>query len=116
MQVALDFALDVGAASETVNVTGTAPLLNASNADLGQVINSTYLSEVGIDVHNGRNVINLARLAPGVCALAGGCTDRALVWTFTVARDPEEAAGDTSLPRGFAVAPQASFPPLAKQE
>src|SRR2546427_5915414 len=65
-QVALDFALDVGAASETVNVTGTAPLLNSSNADLGQVINSTYLSEVGIDVHNGRNVINLARLAPGV--------------------------------------------------
>ena len=66
LQVALDFALDVGATSETVNVTGTTPLLNVSNADLGQVINSTYLSEVGIDVHNGRNVINLARLAPGV--------------------------------------------------
>src|SRR6266566_3014816 len=70
-QVALDFALDVGAASETVNVTGTTPLLNASNADLGQVINSTYLSEVGIDVHNGRNVINLARLAPGVNGSSG---------------------------------------------
>jgi hypothetical protein len=55
-QVALDFSLDIGAASETVNVTGTTPLLNATDADLGQVINSTYLSEVGIDVHNGRNV------------------------------------------------------------
>jgi hypothetical protein len=57
-----------------------------------------------------------ARLAPGVCALDGGCTERPLVWRFTVARDPEQALGDTGLPRGFSVAPQASFPPLAKQE
>ena len=70
-QVALDFSLDIGAASETVNVAGTPPLLNATNADLGQVINRTFLSEVGIDVHNGRNVINLARLAPGVNGSSG---------------------------------------------
>jgi hypothetical protein len=57
-----------------------------------------------------------ARLAPGVCAVGGGCTDRPLAWTFTVASDPEQAQGDTGLPRAFSVAPQASFPPLATQE
>jgi hypothetical protein len=57
-----------------------------------------------------------ARLAPGVCALGGGCTGRALVWRFTVAREPEQGVGDTGLPRGFSVAPQASFPPLVTQE
>jgi hypothetical protein len=39
-QIALDFALEVGAVSETVNVTASAPLLNTNDADLGQVINS----------------------------------------------------------------------------
>jgi hypothetical protein len=57
-----------------------------------------------------------ARLSAGVCALSGGCTERALEWSFKVAPEPEQAVGDTSLPRGFQVAPQASFPPLAKQE
>jgi hypothetical protein len=57
-----------------------------------------------------------ARLAPGVCALDGGCTERPLVWSFTIAREPDQALGDTGLPRGFSVGPQASFPPLAKQE
>jgi hypothetical protein len=65
-QVALDFALEVGAVNETVNVTASAPLLNTNDADLGQVINSNYVTQVAIDVHNGRNVINLARFAPGV--------------------------------------------------
>src|SRR5262245_13446371 len=36
-QIALDFVLEVGAVSETVNVTGSAALLNTSDADLGQV-------------------------------------------------------------------------------
>src|ERR1051325_8729441 len=34
-QVALDFTLEVGAVSETVNVTASAPLLNTNDADLG---------------------------------------------------------------------------------
>src|SRR5215467_5625448 len=35
-QIALDFTLEVGAVSETVNVTASAPLLNTNDADLGQ--------------------------------------------------------------------------------
>ncbi len=70
-QIALDFALEVGAVSETVNVTASAPLLNTNDADLGQVINSNYVTQVAIDVHNGRNVINLARFAPGVAGGSG---------------------------------------------
>src|SRR5881396_3670460 len=42
-QVTLDFTLDVGAASESVTVTAAAPQLNLANADLGQVIDNSYV-------------------------------------------------------------------------
>src|SRR5437763_9941431 len=44
-QIAIDFALEVGAVSETVNVSASAPLLNTNDADLGQVINSNYVTQ-----------------------------------------------------------------------
>jgi hypothetical protein len=43
-----------------------------------------------------------ARLAGAqVCDLAGNCATGELRWTFTIAADPERAAGDTSIPSGF---------------
>ena len=44
-----------------------------------------------------------ARLTAGICDLAANCTPRDLTWDFVVAADPQDAAGDTSLPVGFVV-------------
>jgi hypothetical protein len=42
-----------------------------------------------------------ARLAAGVCDGAGNCTPQDFSWTFTIATDPEHAAGNTAIPAGF---------------
>jgi hypothetical protein len=42
-----------------------------------------------------------ARLAAGVCDLSENCTTQDLSWSFTVAVDPEQATGDTSVPLSF---------------
>jgi hypothetical protein len=42
-----------------------------------------------------------ARVARGVCDVAGRCTRQDRSWRFTVARDGETGAGDTSLPAAF---------------
>ena len=73
--VTQDFTLEVGAASESVTVAAEAPLLNTSNADLGQVIDNRYTSMVSISL--SRNVINLRNLAPGVTGDTGTYTSSA---------------------------------------
>src|SRR5262249_46022812 len=42
-----------------------------------------------------------ARLAAGLCALAGNGTRSDRTWSFQVAADPEQGAGDTTIPSGF---------------
>jgi hypothetical protein len=42
-----------------------------------------------------------ARLARGICDLAGQCTSDDVVWTFRVALEPEDGVGDTTIPAGF---------------
>jgi hypothetical protein len=69
-QVTLDWALELGTASETVNVTASAPLLNTATADLGQVVEKNYLSSITVNLT--RNVLNTVRLTPGVTG--GGAT------------------------------------------
>ncbi|HZI58458.1 MAG TPA: Ig-like domain-containing protein, partial [Verrucomicrobiae bacterium] len=44
-----------------------------------------------------------ARLKAGVCDLSGQCTKQDTVWRFTVSKEPSQAAGDTSIPVGFAL-------------
>jgi hypothetical protein len=63
-QVTLDFALELGATTETVNVTASAPLLNTASADLGQVVERNYLTSITVNLT--RNVLNTVRLTPGV--------------------------------------------------
>jgi len=36
-----------------------------------------------------------------VCGYDGACTTKPIVWSFTVAAQPDEASGDTSIPAGF---------------
>jgi hypothetical protein len=62
-QTALDFALEVGAVTTTVEVKGTAPLLNAASASLGQVVENKFITEMPII---DRQITNLALIVPGV--------------------------------------------------
>jgi hypothetical protein len=59
----IDITMPVGAASETVEVTGEAPLLQPETQSLGQVIEQRTVTDLPL---NGRNPIALAELVPGV--------------------------------------------------
>ena len=58
-----DFALEVGALAESVQVTGTVADLQADSSDLGHVVQNKQVLDLPL---NGRNTIALAALAPGV--------------------------------------------------
>src|ERR1700688_2000463 len=59
----IDIVLPVGAASETVEVTGETPLLQPETNSLGQVIEQRTVTQMPL---NGRNPLALVALVPGV--------------------------------------------------
>jgi hypothetical protein len=59
----IDLTMQVGAVTQTVEVTGETPLLTPDSASLGQVIDERKANELPL---NGRNVYNLAALSPSV--------------------------------------------------
>src|SRR5574340_1517710 len=59
----LDISLELGRHSETVTVTGEAPLLETANADRGDVIDEKTIKEMPL---NGRNPFMLSSLVAGV--------------------------------------------------
>lgn len=61
-----DFALVIGATTETVEVSTAAPLLATDSATVGQVITNKQLTELPI---NGRGFYRLASLTPGAALL-----------------------------------------------
>ena len=60
--VRVDLLLKLGAASETVEVTGAAPLLQTESSSLGTIETERRISDLPL---NGRNFIQLAYLGPG---------------------------------------------------
>jgi hypothetical protein len=64
----IDPALEVGAVTQTVEVTGETPLLTPTTTSLGQVIDERQVGETPL---NGRNVFNLILLSPGAIAQGG---------------------------------------------
>jgi hypothetical protein len=62
-QVRRDFRLEVGDVTETVEVSAGAVTLNTENAVLGTVIENKRVTELPL---NGRNIVQLAVLVPGV--------------------------------------------------
>jgi hypothetical protein len=48
----------------------------------------------------------IARLKAGVCDLEGNCTQKDLMWRFTVSKETVQGSGDTTIPMGFVVTPQ----------
>src|SRR5258705_10335939 len=61
--VRIDITLQVGDVSQTIEVTGETPLLQAETSSIGQVVEERKANELPL---NGRNVFNLITLAPAV--------------------------------------------------
>src|SRR5260370_6947932 len=62
--------MQIGEVTKPVEVQAKAPLLQTENANLSQVVNSRSVEELPV---NGRNILNLAALVPGV--VPQGSTD-----------------------------------------
>jgi len=58
-----------------------------------------------------------ARLAPGLCDAQRNCTTQETTWSFTVAAEPGEGRGDTSIPIGFSSIPHPAeqAPPVVER-
>ncbi len=59
----LDFQLKVGNVTDTVEVTGSAPLLESATSSMGQTITTKPINDLPL---NGRNFLQLAKLSMGV--------------------------------------------------
>ena len=59
----IDFPLQIGEVSETIEVTAQTPLLQAETSSLGEVVQKRKVNELPL---NGRNPLNLVALAPSV--------------------------------------------------
>lgn len=64
----VDFTLDVGQVSESVEVSASATLLNTEDATVGTVIEQKRITDLPL---NGRNFLQLVRLSPNVTAQFG---------------------------------------------
>lgn len=61
----LNVTLEVGAVTESVQITAGAPLVNTQTSETGTLVGSTQIVELPL---NGRNIIQLATLTNGVAA------------------------------------------------
>ena len=78
----LDIHMEVGNVEQTVEVSGTIPLLQTESAAVGQVISKEAVNALPL---NGRNFLQLAILAPGVSGL-----DYAQPGTINTGKRPDE--------------------------
>jgi len=80
----VDATMQVGDVGQTVEVTGQAAMLQTENASVSQVVEGRAVSELPL---NGRNVMNLITLAPGVVphGLSQGQTTRSAWANFQIA-------------------------------
>lgn len=62
-QVRIDFTLEIGDVTETVEVSAAAVTLQTENATVGAVVENRRIIELPL---NGRNIVQLAVLVPGV--------------------------------------------------
>lgn len=61
--VAVDAALELGAATQSVTVKGVSPLLQTQNGSTGETVDRNFINDLPLI---GRSVLDLAFLAPGV--------------------------------------------------
>src|SRR5216684_6616952 len=68
-QARMEFHLELGSMTQTVEVQAVAPLINTENAVRGEVVVSHQMVEIPL---NGRDFVDLAMLTPGVLPNAQG--------------------------------------------
>ncbi|MBI4873810.1 MAG: TonB-dependent receptor [Acidobacteria bacterium] len=66
--VELNVAMELGALTETIQVAAETPLLETASSTLGEVVNSMTSENLPL---NGRNVLQLVALTPGINANTG---------------------------------------------
>jgi hypothetical protein len=71
--IRIDAVLEVGDATQTIEITAQTPLLQTQTATVGHEVETRQVQELAL---NGRNVYNLIALAPGVVP-QGGTTGNA---------------------------------------
>ncbi len=79
----INFSLEIGAVTEQVTVTGAAPLIQAADATIGQVIDNKQTTTLPL---NGRSYAQLAFLTPTVVP-GRGCCPGAFAPTFATTGD-----------------------------
>ena len=89
----LDFTLQVGELSQTVEVAGTSALIATENATVGTVIENKRIVEMPL---NGRNFLQLTSLSPNVS------------YGFTTAGQEDQRQGGSRASQNIAVAGQRS--------
>src|SRR3989441_2512875 len=89
----LDFTLQVGELSQTVEVSGAAALIATENATVGTVIENKRIIEMPV---NGRNFLQLASLSPNVS------------YGFSTAGQEDQRQGGSRASQNIAVAGQRS--------
>jgi hypothetical protein len=62
-RVRINVHLEVGEMSETITVTGEAPLVQTSSSELGTTVDEEQIKQLPL---NGRNFVSLTRTVPGV--------------------------------------------------
>ena len=107
-QADLDLTLEIGAVTATVEVKGTAPLLNSVSAALGQEVTNRYVTEVPL---LNRDISNLAFLAPGVTQVGGvrggaGAISVDQTGTNFVSNGQRNATAEIRLDAGLLTAPE----------
>ena len=74
-RLSVDVSLEVGGVTEEVRVSAEAPLLQATSAEISDVINNQQVVEIPL---NGRNFLGLAQLSDAVVIPPGGTRGDAL--------------------------------------
>jgi len=102
--VRIDAALVVGATSDSIEVRAETPLLQTEQSSLGQVIEGRQVQHIPL---NGRNVMNLVPLVPGVIPQGG--TQGSSAGNYAASGDFTNVAGFGNYQIGGGLAGQDAF-------
>jgi hypothetical protein len=89
--IRLDSAMQVGDVNQSIEVEASAPLLQTENASLSQVVSTRSVEQLPM---NGRNILNLVNLVPGV--VPQGSSDGSLTGKNVFAAGNYQIGGGTA--------------------
>lgn len=81
LQAVVNLTLQVGSVSQTVEVTGEAPIVNTTTSSTGGLVDSERMSDLPM---NGRNYIDLSLMQVGVTNQANGTHNIGYVGSYVV--------------------------------